>query len=79
MIVELPDAEICDTGLTATVATIELAEALYRECKTPLGQGARIAHLSTPEFMKEVGRRDVAVNYDIEEFDHDFLEIDNLG
>ncbi|MFZ4777338.1 MAG: UPF0175 family protein [Terrimicrobiaceae bacterium] len=78
MIVELPDAEIRDTGLTADLAKIEVAVALYRDRKVSLGQGARIAHLPSPEFLQEVGRRNVAVNYDLEEFDRDLREIENL-
>lgn len=78
MIVELPDAEIRDTGLTASLAKIELAVALYRDRKVSLGHGARIAHLPTPEFLQEVGRRNIAVNYDLEEFDRDLREIENL-
>jgi predicted HTH domain antitoxin len=77
-IVELPDAEIRDTGLTASLAKIEVAVALYRDRKVSLGHGARIAHLPTPEFLQEVGRRNVAVNYDVDEFDRDLREIENL-
>lgn len=78
MIVELPDAEIRNTGLTADLAKIEVAVALYRDRKVSLGHGARIAHLSSPEFLQEVGRRNVAVNYDVEEFDRDLRVIQNL-
>jgi len=78
MLVELPEAEIRDTGLTVSLAKIEVAVALYRDRKVSLGHGARIAHLPTPEFLQEGGRQTVAVNYDLEEFDRDLREIENL-
>jgi hypothetical protein len=49
-IVELPDAEIRDTGLTVSLAKIEVALALYRDRKVSLGHGARIAQLVIPSW-----------------------------
>lgn len=78
MIVELPDAEVRGTGLTSQWAKIEVAVGLYRERKVSLGRAARLAGLSSPEFLREAGRRGATVNYDASDLESDMAALASL-
>ncbi len=78
MIVELPESEIRGTGMTSSLAKLELAVALYRDRKLSLGRGAKLAGLSSPEFLRAVGRRGVTVNYDIADLEQDIATLSSL-
>lgn len=57
--------------LSPQEARIDLAVGLYADRRATLGQSARIAGISQPEFMRELGRRRVPMNYDVTEFEAD--------
>jgi predicted HTH domain antitoxin len=78
MIVELPDAAIEGTGMTPELAKLEVAIGLYRDRKVSMGRAARIAGVPRPEFQRELGKRGVSVNYDVEDFEDDLVAIGKL-
>ncbi len=51
---------------------------LYREGKVSLGKAAEIAGLSIREFLYELRKRDIQINYDLEEFKKDTEMIEGL-
>ncbi|MCD6189848.1 MAG: UPF0175 family protein [Thermococcus sp.] len=51
---------------------------LYREDKVSLGKAAEIAGLSTREFLYELRKRDIPINYDLEELKRDIETIEGL-
>jgi predicted HTH domain antitoxin len=57
--------------LSPEQARLDLAVGLYADRRATLGQAARIAGISQPAFMRELGRRRVPMNYDVAEFEAD--------
>lgn len=51
---------------------------LYREGKVSLGKAAEIAELSIREFLYELRKRDVEINYDMEELKKDVEIVEGL-
>ncbi len=52
---------------------------LYRERKVSLGKAAEFAGLSVREFLYELRKRDVPINYTREEAEEDIKAIEGLG
>jgi predicted HTH domain antitoxin len=67
MTIELPDAEIKNLRLTPEQGRLEVAVGLYAGRQVTMGRGARIAGISSTEFMRELGRRGVCINYSEED------------
>jgi predicted HTH domain antitoxin len=78
MIVELPDAAIEGTGMTPELAKLEVAVGLYRDRKVSMGRAAGIAGVPRPVFQRELGKRGVSVNYDVQDFEDDLVAIGKL-
>ena len=78
MKVDLPDAALEGTGMTPELAKLEVAVALYRDRKVSMGRAARLAGLPRPQFQRELGKRCVTVDYDVEEFEADLRAIQQL-
>jgi predicted HTH domain antitoxin len=78
MIVELPDAALEGTGMTPELAKLEVAIGLYRERKVSMGRAARIAGVPRPFFQRELGKREISVNYDVQDFEDDLVAIGKL-
>ena len=51
---------------------------LYREGKISLGKAAEIAGLSIEEFLYELRKRDIPINYDLEELEEDLKTMEEL-
>ncbi|GAB6101145.1 UPF0175 family protein [Thermococcus atlanticus] len=52
---------------------------LYREGKLSLGKAAEFAGLSVREFLYELRKRDVPINYTREEAEEDIRTVEGLG
>ena len=51
---------------------------LYREGRISLGKAAEIAGLGLREFLYELRSRDIPLNYDLEELEHDLEAVRGL-
>lgn len=71
MTIELPDQELGSLQLTSAQARVSLAVGLYAGKKISMGRAAKIAGLPYTEFMHELGRRGVCINYTVEDLLHD--------
>ena len=69
--ITIDDELLKGVELTPQEARIDLAVGLYADRRATLGQAARIAGVSQPEFMRELARRRVPMNYDVAEFEAD--------
>jgi len=76
--IELPDVEIDGRPLAPEQARIELACGLYADRKITMGQGATIAGIPYADFMHELGKREICLNYGLEDFEHDMRVLDEL-
>lgn len=48
-------------------AVVDIAIGLYMREQVSLGRAAEIAGLSSPQFLGELGRRRIPINYDVED------------
>lgn len=79
MTIELPDQELGSLQLTSAQARVSLAVGLYAGKKISLGRAAKIAGLPYTEFMHELGRRGICLNYTLEDALHDMNMVDELS
>jgi len=78
MTIELPDVKSGGKPLTAEQARIDLACGLYAARRVTMGQAAAIAGIPYAAFMHELGKRDICMNYDAEDFEHDMRVLEEL-
>ncbi|MFO7966315.1 MAG: UPF0175 family protein [Archaeoglobaceae archaeon] len=71
--IELPDDIISILGVKNlnNEARLLIAIELYREGKISLGKAAEIANLNIREFLYELRKREIPINYDSDEFTKD--------
>ena len=71
MQIDIPDQELRGVDLTPETVRLSIALDLYQDGKSTLGQAAKIAALSVTQFLHELGRRRIPVNYGPEAFRED--------
>ena len=79
MKLEIPDDVLQGTGMTPSLARLEVAVALYRDRKVSMGRAARLAGMPRPQFQHELGKRGVTVDYDVEDLHADLATLKSLG
>ena len=79
MTIEVPDKELGALHLTPERARVEMAVGLYAGRQVSLGRAARIAGISYTEFIHEIGRRGICINYTVEDAEHDLRMADELS
>ena len=78
MVIEVPDKAAKGIGLSPELARLEMALGLFRDEKATLEQAARVAGLSVPLFMKELGKRQITLHYDVQDFEKDLKILHKL-
>jgi len=78
MVIEVPDKAAEGIGLSPELARLEMALGLFRDEKATLEQAARVAGLSVPLFMKELGKRQITLHYDVQDFEKDLSVLDKV-
>ncbi len=68
MLIDLQDEALRGLGLTEDQALLDLAIGLFTERRVTLGRAAEIARLSQSDFQSELGRREIPIHYDVEDF-----------
>ena len=79
MQVEILDAAITGTGLTEDQVRIEVAVALYRDRKVSMGRAALLAGLARIPFQRELAKRGITVDYEVEDLHADLATLRSLG
>jgi predicted HTH domain antitoxin len=64
------------TELSDKEITLEIAIMLYKKQKLTLGQASLLTKLHQYQFQKELTKRNIPLNYDVESFREDLI---NLG
>jgi predicted HTH domain antitoxin len=67
MTLTIPSERIGDVKLSERDALIDVAIGLYKREEVSLGRAAEIAGVSSPEFLQELGRRHIPINYEGED------------
>jgi predicted HTH domain antitoxin len=78
MKIEIQDDALQGITVTPERLLIDLAVGLYAGRRISMGRAARIAGLSQPEFLHELGRSGIPVNYDVEDFEADLRTLSEL-
>ena len=76
--VELPDQLAENLGLTPELVKLNAAAGLYARGEATLGQAAELAGLGVTDMMHELGRRNICMNYGLEDLEHDLKMVDVL-
>jgi predicted HTH domain antitoxin len=79
MTIELPDVNIGSQPLTSEQARVDFAVGLYTGRQVSLGRAAKVAGISYTDFMHELGKRGICLNYTIEDMEHDMRMADELA
>lgn len=64
-----------DLHLTTEQARLDFAVGLYSEGRITMGRAARIAGISVPAFLRELGQRRIPMHYDEAELDADMTTL----
>ncbi|MEI6820056.1 MAG: UPF0175 family protein [Verrucomicrobiota bacterium] len=67
-----------EIGASIEPKKLEAAVELYRERKLSMGRAAQMAGLLRPVFQRELAKRGVTVDYDVEDFEDDLRAIEKL-
>ena len=78
MTIELPDVKIGSEPLTPEQARIEIACGLYAGREVSMGCAAKIAGIPYADFLHELGKRGICLNYGVEDFEHDMRVLEEL-
>ena len=76
MVIEVPDMAVEGIGLSPELARLEMALGLFRDEKASLEQAARVSGLGLPLFMKELGKRQIPLHYDVQDFEQDLTVLE---
>ena len=78
MVIEVPDKAAEGIGLSPELARLEMALGLFRDEKATLEQAAKVSGLSIPLFMKELGKRQIPLHYDVQNLEQDLAVLDKV-
>jgi predicted HTH domain antitoxin len=78
MTVTIPTERLGNVALEERDALVDIAIGLYKREQVSLGRAAEIAALSSPQFLAELGRRRIPINYDVEDLVADLTLLDKL-
>lgn len=79
MNVEVQDETLQGLEVTPERLRLEMAVGLYASADITLGQAAAIAGIDQTRFLRELGRRDVCIHYDVDDFEQDLKTLSSLG
>jgi predicted HTH domain antitoxin len=77
MTIEIPDQDLGSISLSPSDGRLELAIGLNNGRQLTLGQAAQVAGVPYVFFMRELGRRGIALNYSMEDALHDMAMADD--
>ena len=78
MSVVIPDEILQATKMTEDELKLEIAIMLYKQQKISSGKARAWAGLTVIEFQHELAKRDLCINYDVEDFQSDVKTLRSL-
>jgi predicted HTH domain antitoxin len=73
----IPDERFGNVKLNERDAVTDIAIGLYKREQVSLGRAAEIAGVSSPQFLNELGRRRIPINYDVDDLREDLATLGN--
>ncbi len=67
-----------DAALNERDVIVDIAIGLYKRQAVSLGRAAEAAGVSSSEFLVELGRRHIPINYDVDELREDVVTLREL-
>ncbi|MCB9293714.1 MAG: UPF0175 family protein [Lewinellaceae bacterium] len=81
MALVIEDKDLRTAHITEEELLLEIAILLYQQRRFTMGQASRFAGMNRILFQKELGKREIPVNYDVEDLEEDLqtlgIEIDD--
>jgi predicted HTH domain antitoxin len=78
MTVTIPADRLGEIGLTERDALVDIAIGLYKRQEISLGRAAQVAGVSSVDFLNELGRRGIPINYDADDLKSDLAALRNF-
>jgi predicted HTH domain antitoxin len=78
MTLTIPDERFAGLKIEERDAVTDVAIGLYKREQVSLGRAAEIAGVSSPEFLNELGRRRIPINYDVDDLHADIAALENV-
>lgn len=75
MVIDIPNQIMEQLKMTPEQLRLEIAVYLYERKRLSMGQAKRLAGLGQIAFQQELAKRNVFINYEVEDFQKD---LDNL-
>ena len=75
MTVTIPSERLGSVPLTEHDAVVDIAIGLYKREQVSLGRAAEVAGVSSPEFLAELGRRRIPINYGVDDLKLDVASL----
>ncbi|MGK7875679.1 MAG: UPF0175 family protein [Xenococcaceae cyanobacterium] len=79
MSVVIPDDILQAAKMSEAELKREIAIMLYQQKKISIGKARHLAQMHLIEFQKELSRREICLNYDVEDFQYDMKTLEKLG
>jgi len=79
MTVTIPSERLANITLNERDALVDIAIGLYKREQVSLGRAAEISGLSSPEFLNELGRRRIPINYEADDLQVDLDTLKGLS
>ena len=79
MTVTIPSERLANITLNERDALVDIAIGLYKREQVSLGRAAEISGSSSPEFLNELGRRRIPINYEAKDLRVDLDALKGLS
>ena len=79
MTLTIPDDILTAAKITEEELKLEIAILLYQQKKLSIGKARHLAGMHLIEFQKELSRREICINYDVEDLQVDIENLKELG
>ena len=79
MTLTIPTERLGNVVLDERDAVVDIAIGLYKRQMVSLGRAAEVAGRSSPEFLAELGRRRIPINYGVDELREDAIVFGKLA
>ena len=75
MTVIIPSERLGNVALNERDAAVDIAIDLYKRERVSLGRAAEVAGLSSVDFLTELGRRRIPINYGVDDLKSDMAAL----
>ena len=75
----IPDDILTASEMSETELKLEIAIVLYKREKISAGKASEWLGINLIEFRRELGKRGITINYDVEDFQADVETLRSLG